>query len=535
MAPSTNGYRFMGTGVSAQTEGVFVEIQHYLAILRKRWVSALLTALLALGATAAVTLLQTPRYEATNRLFIQTQTESSIADLNGGVDFASQQITTYADLATSPMVLDPVIAELALDKSSSELAEDIITTVPQDTLILEIVATSTDPGLAADIANTTAASLRTVVTELETSSGGSTLKLTVVSPAQVPPIPASPSIPQNLAIGLLLGILAGVAVAVTQELSDSRVRTVEDAEKSAAKPVIGSIQAVRDSQQAPLVMTDRPHSIEAESYRELRTNLRFTGLGAESNSILVTSSLSNEGKSSTAINLAHVLAQAGNCVLLIEADLRRPSFAQYLGLEGTVGLTTVLIGEADLSEVTQPLETPGLEVLTSGPIPPNPSEMLGSIAMQRTLATATAAYDFVVIDSPPLLAVTDTAVLSRIVGGTLIVARSGLVRKPQLRAALEKLTTVESLVLGVLLNRVPRRAQDVHAQRYRYAVEAETSTAQDLRAETPARFGSPESPRQDLSPENTPEAALTGQRHARTAESDPDSLSSASGAADSSR
>ncbi|WP_172895755.1 polysaccharide biosynthesis tyrosine autokinase [Brachybacterium vulturis] len=498
-----------------------MEIQQYLAVLRKRWLSALLTALLILLAAALVTLLQTPRYEATNRLFIQTLTESSIAELNGGVDFASQQITTYADLATSPMVLDPVIEELALDKTSRELAEDINTSIPPDTLILEITVTSTTPDLAADIANSTAASLRAVVAELSTTTSGSTVKLTVVSTADAPSAPASPSVPRNIALGLLLGIMAGFAVAVAQELSDNRVRTTEDVEKSVAMPVIGSVQAVRDSEQAPLVMSDRPHSVEAEAYRELRTNLRFTGLNAASNSILVTSSLANEGKSSSAINLAHVLAQAGNCVLLIEADLRRPSLSRYLGLEATVGLTTVLIGEADLSEVTQPLETPGLEVLTAGPIPPNPSEMLGSIAMQRTLDTAMAAYDYVVIDSPPLLSVTDTAVLSRIVGGTLIVARSGLVRKPQLRAALEKLTTIDSDVLGVLLNRVPRRAHDVYTQRYQYAIDSESSVAMAARAETLALLREATSPRQELQPADTSssrESSSLGDRRAETSE-----------------
>ncbi len=457
-----------------------VELQHYLTILRDRWISALVAALAVLGAVLGFTYLQTPEYQATNRVFVQTQAGSSIADLSSGVNFASQQITSYADVAKTPLVLDPVIEELGLDVTSRQLASQITTTVPPETLILEITATSEAPEVAAAIANATSESLREKVAELETSGEQSSVELTVITPATEPASPASPSIPQNAAIGVVLALLVGVAVAILRDIFDNRVRHPEEIGRIFEQPVIATIPASKDAKHLPLVSAQHPHSIQAESYRDLRTNLQFMGLTGENRSVLFTSSLPGEGKSSSAINLAHVLAQSGAHVLLIDADLRRPSVAEYLGLEGDAGLTTVLIGKADIEEVVQPVETEGLDVLASGPIPPNPSELLGSKAMQDLLAEAAKAYDFIVVDTAPLLAVTDAVVLSHYVGGTVVVAQSERVRRPQLHQSLGKLKTVETRLLGVILNRVSKSSRGDYRYDYTYSSDAQPSTVEEV-------------------------------------------------------
>lgn len=457
-----------------------MELQHYLTILRDRWIPALVAAVLLLGAVVGFTLLQTPQYQAINRVFVQTQAGSTVAELNNGVNFASQQITSYADVATTPLVLDPVIEELGLEVTARELATRISTTVPPDTLILEITATDEDPVQAAAIANATSKSLRTEVSDLGTSGEEATVELTVVSPALEPASPASPSIPRNLAIGLVLAVLAGVAVAIVRDLIDNRVRRPEDIERDFECPVIAAIPASRDAKNLPLIATQHPQSVQSEAYRGLRTNLQFMGLSGEKRSVLFTSSLPGEGKTSSAINLAHVVAQAGSRVLLIDADLRRPSIASYLGLEGGAGLTTVLSGRAEIDDVTQPLETEGLEVLASGPIPPNPSELLGSTVMQNLLAEALATYDFVVIDTAPLLAVTDAVVLSHYVGGTVVVAQSERVRRPQLEQSLEKLDAVEARHLGVVLNRVHTGSRGTYNYEYSYASEQAPASSRSV-------------------------------------------------------
>lgn len=504
-----------------------VELQNYLSMLRDRWISALFTAVLVFGAVAAFTFLQAPEYQATNRVFVQTQSGSNVADLNSGVNFASQQITSYADVATTPLVLDPVIDELGLDMTAQELASRITTTVPPKTLILEIRATGSDPAQAAAIANATSESLRTVVSNLETSGEQPSVELIVVAPATEPVSPATPSIPRNLAIGLVLAVLAGLAVAIIRDLLDSRIRRPDDVEKSFDHPVIATIPASRDAKHMPLVAAQHPQSLQAEAYRGLRTNLQFMGLTGGNRSVLVTSSLPGEGKSSSAINLAHVIAQAGSRVLLIDADLRRPSLASYLGLESNAGLTTVLIGNATIEDVAQPLETDGLDVLTSGPIPPNPSELLGSKAMQELLAAALSQYDFVVVDTAPLLAVTDAVVLSRFVGGSVVVAQSERVRRPQLEQSLHKLQAVEARLLGVILNRVHGGTRGSYNYSYAYKSDALNSAPRTVvripskrksLPASPARANAQsDQPASDRSPLAVREGQYIGKRRRRRA------------------
>lgn len=458
-------------------EGTPVELQQYLTILKERWSTAAIAAVLVLAVVSTLTLTRTPTYTATNRVFVQTEAGGSVSERSSGVNFASQQIITYADLAKTPIVLDPVIEELGLDLTADELADRISTTIPEDTLIIDITASSVDPEVASAIANATSESLRTQVSALEaptqeaaatgTTEEGleavpSTVELTEISAAATPSSPASPNIPRDLALGVLLALLAGLAAAVVLDFLDNRVRRPADIEALYDLPVIGSIPSVHSSQNVALIAAQKPSSVQAEAYRELRTNLHFMLTADRMNTLLVTSSLSGEGKSSTAINLAQVLAQAGDRVLLVDADLRRPSLATELGLERTVGLTTVLIGDVELDDVTQPLETAGLDVLTSGPIPPNPSELLGSEAMRSLLEAASEAYDYVVVDTAPLLAVTDAVALSRFVDGSLVVAQSDRVKKQQLGEALAKMDSVDARVLGVVVSNAPRDVRDVY-------------------------------------------------------------------------
>lgn len=503
-------------------EWMSVELQNYLMILRERSGSALLTALVVLGAVVGYTMLQTPIYQATNRVFVQTEAGTSVADLSSGVNFASQQITSYADLATTPLVLEPVTEQLGLATSPQSLAEQISTTVPPETLILEITAASEDSAQAAAIANATSESLQTQVAALESNGGGSTVELTVISPATEPTSQASPNVLRNLAVGFVLAVLAGVGMTVVRDLLDNRVRRPDDIENAFDRAVVAAIPASSDAKHLPLIAAQHPQSIQAEAYRELRTNLQFMGLTEEDRSVLFTSSLPGEGKSSSAINLAHVMAQSGNRVLLIDADLRRPSVAKYLGLEGSAGLTTVLIGEASIEDVSQPLETNGLDVLTSGPIPPNPSELLGSNHMEDLLRAAKAMYDFVVVDATPLLAVTDAVVLSRIVGGTVVVAQSERVTRNQLAQALEKLDAVDARLLGVALNRLRSGARGGYSYQYTYRSETgqekqrrvpEVSAKLDSTAATPHNEAPATSSRRSTT--NKPASRGAGRRRAK--------------------
>ena len=190
-----------------------------------------------------------------------------------------------------------------------------------------------------------------------------------------------------------------------------------------------------------MILRSEPHSASSEAVRRLRTNLQFIDVVNRPRSVVISSSIPDEGKSTIAINLAVALADTGARVILIDADLRQPSIAEYIGIEGSVGLTTVLIGRADVEDIVQPFGTSTLDVLPTGPIPPNPSELLGSPAMAGLLDRLTATYDMVLLDSPPLLPVTDAAVLSKLAGGVLLVVGADRIHRPQLQETLVSLET----------------------------------------------------------------------------------------------
>ena len=228
--------------------------------------------------------------------------------------------------------------------------------------------------------------------------------------------------------------------------------------------MIGGIVFDPDAPKHPLIVHVDPHSPMAEAYRQLRTNLRFIDVTSESRSIVFTSAVPHEGKSSVAANLAITLAAAGSRTVLVEADLRQPMVAQYLGLEGAVGLTSVLIGSARLDDVVQSWgRPPGLDVLACGPIPPNPSELLGSMGMVNLIRELENRYEHVIIDSPPLLPVTDAAVLSKLTRGAVLVVGAGQVDRDQVSKALDALGAVGAPVLGIVMNRIPSRSLDSYS------------------------------------------------------------------------
>jgi capsular exopolysaccharide synthesis family protein len=461
-----------------------VELHHYLLNLRERWRSGLVAALIVALAVAGLTAVQTPVYRATNQVFVQARPGAGVADLNSGANFASQQIMSYAELATTPYVLDEVIDDLGLEITPARLARDIKVNVEEGSFLIGISASATDPTMAARIADSTAENLQEAVASLSPGTTARTVELRIVAEAVVPVTPSSPNILRNALLGIVLALLAGVATALVRSLLNTRVRTITDLQGSTDRIVLGAIPSSRGAEDPSRVLVENPYSVASEAYRELRTNLQFVKLVENRRSVLVTSSLPGEGKSTATVNLAHVLAMSGARVLLVDADLRSPSVHRILGLEGDAGLTTVLIGQAEIDEVTQSAGLDGLDVITAGAIPPNPSELLGSRAMEEMLEEAARHYDVVLVDAPPLLAVTDAAVLSQVVGGVLVVAQSERVRRAEFERALAKLETVDANVVGLVLNRVRGGSTSQYAYaspeaRAILAAEAESGASAD--------------------------------------------------------
>jgi len=450
-----------------------VELRDYIRILRKSWVLIAVLLFVGIGAGSGYSILQIPKYSSSAKVFVSTSGGSTVSELQQGNTFTQQRVKTYADLATTPIVLLPVIAELGLDVSSSELAGMITASAPLDTTLIDISVTNVDAALAAQIATSVSESLTLAVERIETPANDaanvSPVKLTLVQHAEVPQTPVSPNIPLNIALGALVGIALGVGLAVLRETLDNRIRNERDVELITDVPILGGIVFDAKARERPLIVHDDPRSPRAESFRTLRTNLQFLDVGRENRSFVITSSIQSEGKSTTAANLAIALADTGARVLLVDADLRRPKVHEYLGLEGAVGLTDLLIGRAEPEDVIQPWGKGDLFVLPAGKIPPNPSELLGSDALVKLIDEFNRAFDVVLFDAAPLLPVTDAAILARTVGGTIVICAAGRTHKNQLKGAFTALDNVDAPVSGVVLTMLPTKGPDAYGYgRYGY-------------------------------------------------------------------
>ncbi|MFC0712417.1 polysaccharide biosynthesis tyrosine autokinase [Cellulomonas biazotea] len=437
-----------------------MEPAEYLAALRKHWLFIAVLGVLGFAAGYAYSTSLPSSFRATSSVYVTVPESSSVGELVQGSTYAQNRIENYAQLATKPFVLDPVIDDLGLDTTARALAKSVGVSAPLNSTILEISAVSGEPERAADIANAVAQQLATAVEELEgdTADGEPNVQITMVGEATPPNFAFAPNTKLNAATGLVLGGVIGVVLALARTLLDTRIRSMKDLRRATDTPVLSSVRYDRKGRKSPLVMRRDPFGDQAEAFRRLRTNLRFLTIAGPSRSIVVTSSLPTEGKSTTAINLAIAMAEGNARILLIDADLRRPSVHRYLGIEGAVGLTTVLIGEASAEDVIQPWGDGSLDVLPAGQIPPNPSELLDSPAMGRLLQRLSLRYDVILLDSAPLLPVTDAAVLSRLTDGALVVVGCRTVHRNQLSDALASLEAVDARVLGLLLNQVSAKA-----------------------------------------------------------------------------
>ena len=256
-------------------------------------------------------------------------------------------------------------------------------------------------------------------------------------------------------LGAVVGLLIGLAVAVVRERSDTSVKSVEDLRRIARLPVLGRIPQERRLGRQPLILHTRPLSPAAEAFRQLRTSLRFLNATQRVNAIMLTSPLRNEGRTTMVCNLALAMTQVGRRVVVVDADLRRPRVADILQLPGAPGLSEVLAGRAKLPNVIRSWGGGAFDVVTSGSVPTNPSELLDSPRMANLILDLRTRYDLVLVDAPPLLPVTDAVALTKLMDGSVLLARHGATTVEQVHAALSALATVSARILGTVLTAAP--------------------------------------------------------------------------------
>lgn len=448
--------------------GPGLDIRDYLRIARRNWILVVSVALVGLLAGGAASILTKPTYTAETQLFVAIQSSGSVQELQQGNTFSQARVQSYVRTVQTPIVLQPAIDALGLPISAADLAKQVEATTDLNTVLINISVSDSSPAQAAALAEAVASSLIKAVDSLEKPKTGGTspVSLSIIKPATAPLKPSGPNTRLNLILGFVIGLALGVGAAVLRTALDNRIRGEADLRRVTNAPLLGGISFDADAARKPLLTQTAPQSPRAESFRQLRTNLQFANVSGRAKTVLVTSSLPGEGKSTIATNLAIALAQAGQTVCLIDADLRRPMIGEYLGLERGVGLTTALVGTADALELLQPWGDDQLFVLASGQIPPNPSELLGSDEMKRLIASLEHSFDAIVIDAPPLLPVTDAAVLSQHVGGVVVVVGAQKIKNQDLQKALSALALVSSNILGVILNRLPVKGPDAYAYTY---------------------------------------------------------------------
>jgi capsular exopolysaccharide synthesis family protein len=447
-----------------------VELREYLQTIRKHRILVMLCVTVTVAIAAIMVLQTTPTYASKVTLFVSVAPSNDAASAYQGGLFSQQRAASYADLVRGEAVTRAVIEELDLSMSPASLGARISARVRPQTVLLEITVTDTAPARARRLAGAVAKHFATFVQELERPSkdAPSPVRATTVDSPTLPTSPVSPDPARTLGLGLLAGLVLGVGLALLREVLDTSVKSAEALTEMTDTPNLGVIPQDLDARANPLVVHIEPRSPRAEAFRQLRTNLQFVNVDRHPKRIVVTSAVPSEGKTTTTCNLGLTLAQAGQRVVLVEGDIRRPQLAEYLGLEGAVGLTSVLIGRVAPEDALQPWGDLPLEVLTSGPLPPNPSELLQSRAMELLLGELDRRADVVLIDAPPLLPVTDAALLARMSDGAVLVVRHGKTTVDQLRQAVGNLAKVDAWLLGTVLTMAPAKGPDAYTYGYGY-------------------------------------------------------------------
>jgi capsular exopolysaccharide synthesis family protein len=427
-----------------------MELFHYLRLLRRRWTIVAASVLLALIAAAFATARMSPQYAASITMIVSApESGGNPAAAYQGALLSQDRAKSYAKLIQSRTVAAAVSTALGDGLTAKELQQKISATAVPDTVLLRATVTDGSPALAMRIGHTLGAEFARYVDGLErpTRTAPPGARITVADDAELPRAPVSPRPLLNLALGLVVGLVAGVAGAVLRDLTDTSVQSARSLREVAGGAVLGTV--AHDGRLGLGVRGDSPL---AEAFRRIRTNLRFAEGDALPRSVVVTSALPGEGKSTIACNLAVSLAEAGWRVILVDADLRGSYLASRLGIEEAAGLAEVLGGGPTVREVLRQWGPESLSVLPGGSAAGDPGELVASRKMPSLLRELERQADIVLIDTPALLSTTEAAILARGCTGALLVARHGRTRREEVAQAVERLQTVHARVLGAVLN-----------------------------------------------------------------------------------
>ena len=497
-----------------------VDVRTYLRVLRRRKVTIGLVTLVIVGLALAYSLIKTPIYTATAQVLVPEQSAAAALQPTAGqqdpaASTAQRTLTDaqqFAKGGQTKAAATAILHRRPLVSVSASTTADVLSFTASSTNKLEVSTTVNSyaqayinanranevsqyagqvEALQASIAKLQrTASSQPAGSEQRAAAASSITSLTqalqqlqatselvaqtgpsIIDAATPPTSPSSPKPLRNGVLALIAGLILGVGLAFVRDRLDDKVKSLTDVEESSGGlPIVGMIPMVDSWKQAPLphvAFWEAADSSASEAYRTLRTSIQFLGIEQNQQVIGITSATPDEGKSTAAANLAVSFARAGQRVVVVSCDLRRPRLHLFFGLDNHTGATSVLLGQSTLAEALCHVPSePNLRVLTSGPVPPNPAEILSLDRVRQLIDVLTAHADVVLLDCPPVLPVTDSLLISRLCDSMLVIAVAAVTKKGDLRRTYELLSQVQAPVRGTILNRVPQR--DIYAAGYGY-------------------------------------------------------------------
>jgi capsular exopolysaccharide synthesis family protein len=451
-----------------------MELKRYLAILSKRIWVILVTALLTAGLTALGSYyVLEPNYVASATMWVPTVSVGSGGANTGDVLLGERLINTYAALATSRPVLDQVSQQLGVPRR--ELKELVSVEFEPQSELMYIVAKNRNPRLAADIATTIAQS---VIEQSRRTKAGRDLRVSLFSPSGVPDTPSwlgffsTPYWREiNIALGLLVGAIAGIGLVFLFEYLDTTLYTKEQIESVTQLATLGEIPIVEKRRQAAILNGD---SFHGEAFRYLRTSLFFFDQQILPKTLLVTSAMPREGKSTIVANLAVAVAQSQRKVVVVDADLRLPTLHEFFGIPNDIGLSSILQQDIPVADALRESKIPGVQIIPSGPLSSNPGKLLDSPRMITLIEDLKLQADLVIFDTPALLAVSDAVVLAPMVDGVVLVVGRAQTQQEAVHTARQHLASVGARLMGVVVNRA-----NLAETSYHWYTSKANSTAQD--------------------------------------------------------
>lgn len=422
----------------------------------RHFVTILVSTAICIGLAVAALFMQTPVYTAHAQAHVVAiGSGASVGESYSAQMLARQKAQSFISLISTQAVTEIIRSELGLNQSLNEIGGSISAKLPDDSVTIDVSASATDPKSAYDLANVAVSALKQEVERLENLQSGGNGAAVTVEPLTSAVIPSSPSSPQPLRyilLGALLGITVGYIAALIRNRYDTRIRTARDLEELTDKAVLGVLpqhdSLARDKEEQPFIVR--------EAIRKMRTNLQFVSIDKAPRCVVISSAHPSEGKSTVATAIAKAMAASGERVIIIDGDMRRPAQHKAWGVSGRLGLSQVLAGAVALEDAVHVDRETGVALLPAGQIPPNPSELLGSQRMRELLKFLREDY-FIIVDAPPILAVTDSLLLAKSTDGIILVVKAGNTRNEHVQSVLANLAKVGANILGIVLNSASTR------------------------------------------------------------------------------